>query len=52
MQRVAHLAGWLYFVWMFELLVVRLLPTRDNADQSLEVVDGCLRAMRLGYATS
>jgi len=36
--------------------VLKLRPplpfTRDNADQALEVVDGCLRAMRLGHATS
>ncbi len=36
--------------------VLKLRPplpfTCDNADHALEVVDGCLRAMRLGHATS
>jgi 4-aminobutyrate aminotransferase-like enzyme len=36
--------------------VLKLRPplpfSRDNADHALEVVDGCLRAMQLGHATS
>ena len=36
--------------------VLKLRPplpfSRDNADHALEVVDRCLRAMRLGHATS
>jgi 4-aminobutyrate aminotransferase-like enzyme len=36
--------------------VLKLRPplpfSYDNADHALEVVDGCLRAMRLGHAES
>ncbi len=36
--------------------VLKLRPplpfSRENADHALEVVDGCLRAMRLEHATS
>jgi 4-aminobutyrate aminotransferase-like enzyme len=36
--------------------VLKLRPplpfSRDNADHALEVIDGCLRAMRLGHPTS